>query len=273
MATSDPRLVTLRYTVARARDDWKLSEEPVPEARPHYLTATLLREILEAWAQRSGRSMQVGSNLAVRWLEEQPAIGVDPDVYVVSPPPPEGDQVTSLRLWVPGHVAPLVAVEIVSANHPQKDYLQAPDKYAASGTKELWVFDPELAGPRMQGGPHRLQVWCRDEAGAFTRVYAGPGPVRSGAVGGWLFAVDEGQRLRIADDERGSSWWMTQAEAERTEKEVERAAKEQEREAKEREREAKEREREAKEREREAKEAALARVTQLEAELARRERG
>lgn len=195
------------------------------------------------------------------------AIGVDPDVYVVEPAPPEGDQVTSLRLWEPGHVAPLLAVEIVSAHHPHKDYEQAPDKYAASGTRELWVFDPELVGPRAHGGPYRLQLWCRDETGAFTRVYAGPGPIRSPAVGGWLFAVDEGRRLRIADDEDGTSWWMTSAEAERAAKETEREAKETEREAKEREREAKEREREAKEREREAKEAALARVAELEAQL------
>jgi Uma2 family endonuclease len=238
MASSQPRLVTLRYSVAHAKADWTLREEPVPEARPHYLTATLVREILEAWARRSGRSMQVGANLAVRWVEERPAIGVDPDVYVVEPPPPEGDQVTSLRLWQPGHAPPLLAVEVVSANHPHKDYLEAPDKYAASGTKELWIFDPELAGPHVHGGPHRLQVWCREPTGAFSRVYAGPGPVRSDVVGGWLFAVDEGRRLRIADDEHGSGWWMTEAEAERH-----------------------------------AKEAAVARVAELEAELARRGRG
>jgi Uma2 family endonuclease len=252
MASSQPRLVTLRYSVAHAKADWTLREEPVPESRPHYLTATLVREILEAWAGRSGRSMQVGANLAVRWVEERPAIGVDPDVYVVEPPPPEGDQVTSLRLWQPGHAPPLLAVEVVSANHPHKDYLEAPDKYAASGTNELWIFDPELAGPHVHGGPHRLQVWCREATGAFSRVYAGPGPVRSDAVGGWLFAVDEGRRLRIADDEHGSGWWMTEAESERH---------------------AREREREAKERERDAKEAAVARVAELEAELARRARG
>jgi len=252
MALPDPRLVTLRYSVAHVRDDWTLSEDRVPEARAHLLAGTLARQILEVWADGTGRPMQVGANLAVRWVEERPAIGVDPDVYVVEPPPPEGDQVTSLRLWEPGHFPPLVALEIVSVSHPNKDYVDAPDKYAASGTRELWIFDPELVGPRVRGGPHRLQVWCRDDSGAFTRIYAGPGPVRSPAVGGWLFAVHEGRRLRIADDEQGTSWWMTATEAER---------------------EGKEREREAKEREREAKEAALARVAVLEAELARRSGG
>jgi hypothetical protein len=33
----------------------------------------------------------------------------------------------------------------VSPNHATKDYAVAPEKYAASGTGELWIFDPELA--------------------------------------------------------------------------------------------------------------------------------
>jgi Uma2 family endonuclease len=248
MAGSDPRRVTLRYDVARTRDDWTLSEETVPEARPHHLTTQLLLQLLLAWAHRSGRRMQVGSNLAIRWDAEHPAVGVDPDVYVVEPPPPEGDEVRSLRLWEPGHVAPLLAVEIVSASHPTKDYVQAPDKYAASGTRELWIFDPELAGPRAHGGPLRLQIWRREGDDDFLRVYAGDGPARSDAIGAWIFVVDEGRRLRIADDVEGATWWMTDAEAASAATEIARAQTDAER---------------------AAKEAALARVAELEAELAR----
>ena len=124
---------------------------------------------------------------------------------------------------------------MVSASSPRKDYDVAPDKYAASGTRELWVFDPKLAGSKVGGGPFRIQLWQRDGDGAFGRTYAGEGPVWSPAVGGWLFAVSEGQRLRIADDEAGTSWWTPGEEAERA-----------------------------------AKEAALARIAELEAELARR---
>jgi len=259
MATSDPRLVTLRYAVACAADEWTLDEVTVPEAHPHHRRASELEQLLERWAAASGRSIHVGGNLAIRWEEARPSIGVDPDVYMVEPAPPEGEELQSLRLWAPGHAPPLLAVEIVSANHPKKDYVAAPEKYAASGTKELWVFDPDLEGPRARGGPYRLQVWQRDERGEFTRVYAGPGPTRSGVLGAWLFAVDEGRRLRIADDEHGTLWWTTAKEAALVAERAERAAKELAL--------------AAERSERAAKEAALIRISELEAELARRTRG
>ena len=109
MSTSDPRLVTLRYAVARAHDDWTLGDETMPEARPHHLGASLVEQQLEGWRLRSGRNVQVGCSLAVRWDEEHPSFGVDPDVYVVEPPPPEGD-VRSLPLWKPGHSPPRIAL-------------------------------------------------------------------------------------------------------------------------------------------------------------------
>lgn len=28
----------------------------------------------------------------------------------------------------------------------------------------------------------------------------------------WLFAVDEGRKLRLADDREGTAWWHTEAE-------------------------------------------------------------
>jgi hypothetical protein len=116
--------------------------------------------------------------------------------------------------------------------------VSAPDRHAASGAEELWIFDPKLAGPRSHGGPFRLQLWRRGPGGEFTRVYAGDGPVRSPAVGGVLVAVDEGRRLRIADDETLTSFWRTPEETERA-----------------------------------AKEAALAKLAELEAQLRRSERG
>jgi Uma2 family endonuclease len=221
-----PSRVSLRYDVDRVRDDWVLPEETVPESRSHDLVLDLLKALLVMWARRAGRTVQVGRNLAIRWEQNRPSVGVDPDIYVVEPPPPEGDQVTSLRLWEPGHAPPLLAIEVVSRSNATKDYAAAPDKYAACGAKELWIFDPGLAGPTAHGGPLRLQVWARDDEDAFVRTYAGEGPVFSKAVGGWLFAVDEGQQLRIADDAQGTSWWMTAEEAERAAKEAERAAKE-----------------------------------------------
>lgn len=253
--------MTLRYEVARVREDWTLSEEPVPESSAHDRVSDLVKCLLLAWAARAHRNVKIGRNLAVRWDEAHPNVGVDPDVYVVEPPPPEGDELTSLRLWNEGHHAPLVAVEVVSPLRAQKDYSSSPDKYALSGTHELWVFDPKLAGPAVHGGPFRIQVWARGEDDGFTRVYAGEGPAWSPAVEGWLFAVDEGRSLRIASDEGGTEWWMTGEEAERAAKEAERAAKEEAlRDVAV--------ERAAKDAERAAKEDALRRLAALEAELA-----
>ena len=272
MATSDPRQVKLRYSVTSAHEDWTLAsdDETMPESNPHRERTQLVEQQLRGWAARCGRPVQVGGNLAIRWDEEHPGFGVDPDVYVVEPPPPEGYEVKSLRLWKPGHHAPLLAVEIVSGSEPRKDYVVAPEKYAASGTTELWVFDPELAGPRARGGPFRLQMWRRGAEGELERVYAGAGPMRSAALDAWVFAVDEGRALRIADDEAGTSWWATPLEAERAAKEAERAAKEAALAAADTERAAKEAALFTAEAERAAKEAALARVAELERALGRR---
>lgn len=232
MSSTPGRRLSLRYEVAPS-DDWTLPVEPVPESQPHDLVLDLLKALLVHWIARTSMDAQVARNLAVRWDGNNPKVGVDPDLCLISPRTPEGDQLSSLCLWKPGHTAPLVSIEVVSENRPHKDYVSAPERHAASGARELWVFDPKLAGPAMHGGRSRLQLWVRG-ADEFTRVYAGDGPVRSPAIGGWLFAVDEGQRLRIAEDEAGTRWWMTGEEAERA-----------------------------------AKEAALARVKELEAELAR----
>ncbi len=216
----------LVYETPSARGDWVLSEDKVPESRPHDLRSERLRALLTAWGLRRGRDVIVCRNLAVRWDEDHPTIGVDPDVCVLEPPPPEGDELLSLLLWHTGHLPPILAVEIVSRTRADKDYSQSPAKYAVNGTRELWVFDPTMSGPKAHGGPFRLQVWRRQDNGDFRRVYEGEGPVWSEAVEGWLFAVDEGQSLRIADDEAGTSWWMTGEETERAAKETERAAKE-----------------------------------------------
>ena len=220
--------VGVRYTVPQVRTGWELSEESMPESTVHDEAVDFLKLLLLAWAARVGNA-RVARNLAVRWDASHPKNGVDPDVCVLSPPPPGSPDLTSLLTWQAGHAPPLLAIEVVSENNPRKDYVVAPDKYAASGTRELWIFDPLLAGPASQGGPHRLQVWSRTE-GELVRVYAGPGPVWSPALGACLVPIEGGRKLRIAEDLEGTKVWMT------------------------------------------AEEAALARVAELEAELARRVR-
>jgi Uma2 family endonuclease len=240
-AQSPPASVAVRYDVPVVTDDWILPEVPVPESVPHRSIVELVAALLAAWAARTGRDAFVARNLAFRWNEARPQIGVDPDVCLLEPSPPDAESLQSALLWKPGHSAPRLAIEIVSRNHPYKDYTVAPEKYAASGVGELWVFDSELIGPRTRGGPHRLQLWTRSEDASFVRHYAGDGPMLSPFLNAWAFAEDEGRRLRIADDEACCSHWLTSEEAERAEKEAERAAKE----------------------------AALRRVAELEAELAR----
>jgi Uma2 family endonuclease len=238
--------VYLRYEVPRTRPDWTLPEEPVPESKPHDLTIDLLKAILLAWIARTGRRAEVARNLAVRWDEAHPNRGMDPDLCLIEPPTPEGDELESLSTWEPGHTAPRLAIEIVSSK-AQKDYAQSPEKCAAAGIEELWIFDAKLRGPRRGGGPQRIQIWRRRAEGAegaceFDQVYAGDGPAWSELTRAWLFAVNEGQRLRLAEDREGTRWWATAEEAERAAKEAERAAKD----------------------------AALARVAELEAQLAKR---
>lgn len=197
----------------------------MPESRSHDQIADRLCKLLTYRMKLVGRDVQVGRNLAIRFDELHPRSGIDPDVYLLEPPPPERDELTSLRLWETGHSPPRLAVEIVSPSRANKDYSESPEKYAACGAEELWVFDPKLAGPRAHGGPYRLQIWRAEEEG-FTRTYAGDGPAYSPVVGGFLFAVNEGRSLAICDNDIGDSFWMTGEEAERAAKEAERAAKE-----------------------------------------------
>lgn len=278
--------VIRRSEVVPDLERWVLTEETVPESSPHDLLSERIRALLLGWAAHAGRAVKIGRNLAVRWDRQHPQFGVDPDVYLVEPPPPEGDAVRSLRLWKKGHMAPRLAVEIVSAQHPTKDYVIAPQKYAVCGVEELWILDPFLEGPRAHGGPFRIQVWRRQDDGAsFALVHAGEGPAWSEVVQGWIHAVrtPAGESFDLSSDEAGAERWLTPEETERAAKERERAAKERERAAKEKERAAKEaarreaaraqREAEAAQREAEAeraaREAAERRIRELEALLAR----
>ncbi len=244
--------VSLHTSVPRSRVEWELEDGvKVPQTSPHSRAVHLLIDVLETWAERTGLSANVEDDIAVRWDQANPRVGVDPDVSMFSPRNSDLPKLRSVRTWLPGHTPPMLAVEIVSENHPWKDYAIAPEKYAANGTEELWVFDADLIGPKATGGPFRLQVWERREDGGFERVYAGPGPARSTRLEAWIVLTDEHQRIRVADDREGLALWPTAAERERAEKERERAEKE---------------------RERAEKERAIAELAALKAELARTSR-
>lgn len=224
MTARSSRQIGVRYTVPRGRADdaWELAEQTMPESVLHDEAVALLKALLSYWihSQPATPKAFVARNLAIRWIEEQPRVGIDPDVCVLCPEPPNAGDLTSVRTWLPGHTPPVLAIEVVSETNPHKDYAIAPDKYAASGTSELWVFDPLLAGPASHGGPFRLQLWARNADGDFVRTYAGDGPVFSPSLSAWIVAVDEGRRLRITDDENATHFWLTAEEAERTAKEA-----------------------------------------------------
>jgi Uma2 family endonuclease len=215
------RRIEVVYEVPSEHDRWLLDEDDMPESALHDAIIRLLVEILVAWSRKHAGRAAIGRNIALRWNEQNPKQGVDPDVYVVDPAPPEGEDATSICLWKPGHHPPRVAVEVVSETTAEKDYGDGPDRYAASGTRELWIFDPLRAGPDLRGGPHLLQLWRRDAAGNFRRHYAGDGPARSEELDAWLVVTDSGRRLRVAEHSTGAGLWPTAAEsAEAAEAEV-----------------------------------------------------
>lgn len=255
--------IARQYPVQARLEAWELPEGPVPESVPHDHAAEHLRRVLEAFAERSTRSLFVARNLAVRWLEERPGVGIDPDVCVLEPAPPHAERLSSLCLWKPGHRAPVFAVEVVSASHPYKDYAAIQDRYAALGAQELCVFDPLLAGPAALGGPVPLQLWRRDALGQLVLVHFGSDAVFSEVLEAWLVPSDA--VLEVADDRAGKLRWPTGEERERAEKEQALAEKERERAEKEHALAERERERMEKERERAARLDLERRVAELEA--------
>lgn len=218
-------VATLLIPISRPNVGWEIADEDemAPQSEGHDLAVDLLKEILRYWAKTSGA--RVCRDLATRWVKENYRIGVDPDLSVLlpNPPVPEGELHSNL-LWKPDSAPPLVAVEVVSRSNPVKDYSIAPDKYAASGTKELWIFDPGMVGPKGHGGPFRLQIYRRDDENRFARIYSGEGPARAPALDAWLVVTNEGRKLRIAKDEAATDFWLTETEAVRSEAEARIAA-------------------------------------------------
>lgn len=222
--------VSVEYPVIPDPEGWVMEDDAnMPESPLHRDASTTLDASFAYRIETTGWDAESGCNRGLRWDPRNPRWGVDPDVYLITPRPPPGATHVSLRTWEPGVHPPLVAVEVVSENNAEKDYQVAPDKYAASGTQELWVFDPLRIGPAVRGGPHVLQLWRRDARERFRRVYAGDGPAFSRALGAWVVVTDGGTRLRVADDAAGEKLWPTRAEAERQRAEAERARAEAER--------------------------------------------
>ncbi|HEY3235404.1 MAG TPA: hypothetical protein VGJ84_11875, partial [Polyangiaceae bacterium] len=94
--------VTIRYPVEPRLREWELPGGTVPESAVHDAASRRLVMLLEAWATGLKIEVQVARNLAVRWLEQAPQVGIDPDVCVLCPPPPERGLVESMRFMGTG---------------------------------------------------------------------------------------------------------------------------------------------------------------------------
>ena len=223
-------------------------EEKVGEDTLQRLIVELLRPLVERWLAQRGVQALVGADQFIYWKQFDPHQRVAPDVYVLPGVPP-GTYVSAWKTWESG-IVPSFCFEVVSTDW-RKDYAEALPRYEALGVIELVVFDPRFA-ERSDG--RRWQVYRRLGRRGFVRVEAtNADRVRSKVLGCWLRAVGDERavRVRLATGARGDDLVPTPEEAE----EAERIAREAER--------------AAKETERAAKEAALARVRELEAILAR----
>src|SRR6185503_8732758 len=105
--------VVVQHRVSGFSENWLIGEQPVPEAVWHDGALQLLKALLEHWLPRTGRNAAVFRNLAVRVVRDRPQIGFDPDLLVVEPAPEGARDLSSLRLWEPGHAVPALVIEVV----------------------------------------------------------------------------------------------------------------------------------------------------------------
>ena len=243
---------------------WYLEPEDDEGQSPEHDDAiNLLRNLVARHLNQRGVASRVGHDAFFAWVPDHPKVQVSPDIYIVDDAPEPLPK--RFETWQPGHRPPRFALEVVSEDW-RKDCVQAPQKYAQLGVRELVIFDPDSRRAPPSHKRVLFQVFRRMADGMLVQVAQGDGPVYLAEVDAWLVAI-AGRRLqaRLATDAAGQDLIATDAEAaglERAEKESERTEKE--------------RERAEKERERAAKEAALASAATerqarlaLEAELAR----
>jgi Uma2 family endonuclease len=244
---------------------WYLTdEEDMGEGGEQNLIIRALISILSELARERGwDDVLIGADQFFAWVEHQPLVRVSPDVYLLDHPPPR-PLPASWQTWLPGHRPPRLAFEIVSEQKWQKDYREAPKKYAQLGVRELVVFDPEAAAGRARGAERvALQVFRREADSGFMQVHRGAGPARSEELDAWLVSVREGEAamLGVSRDSAGQDLVPTIDQA-----------REQAEHAREQAEQAREQAEEAREQERAAREQAERRLAATLAELERLKR-
>lgn len=195
-------------------------EDDVGEHEIQTYILELLRPLIERYLSTRKIRAHVGSDQYIYWREHEPTASVAPDIYVL-PGVPQDIAIGVWKTWETG-VVPSLVIEIVGSN-PQKDYEEAPKRYADLGVDEVIVFDPHPDRERLV-----FQVYRRSR-GRFRRMIATNGDrVRSRVLGCFVRAVGSkaSTRLRLATGPRGDELFPTGEEAEREAKEAEREAKE-----------------------------------------------
>jgi hypothetical protein len=228
-------------------------EEKVGEDSLQRLILELLRPLIERWFVLRGKPTFVGADQFIYYKRLHPSKVVAPDIYVLPGVPPDR-RVQSWKTWQTG-VVPSLAIEVVTSADPEKDYREAPERYAELGVDELIIFDPDF---QKHDDRVRWQRYRKLKRG-FAQIEAtNADRVRSRALGCFLRVVGEGDmaRLRLGTGPAGDVLVPTEAEAERAAKEAALATAGAER--------------AAKEAALAAKEAALQRVAELTALLAKR---
>lgn len=209
-----------RYIEAGVPLDFPV-EEQVPETELHLELRVLLYQLLK---DHLGVSATVGSDQFVYFNAADPTQVLAPDVYVCTRPQP--DLIQAWKVWERG--TPEVAVEVISASDSRdRAWSTKLARYNALGVQELLRFDPEAAPDQC------LRVWDRVD-GRLLERQSQAGEAQPSLVLGLYWVLAPAERhplvLRIATSEAPDSLVPTRIERAALEART-RAAAEQERDA------------------------------------------
>lgn len=182
----------------------------------------LLRPLVERWFRHRGVRAFVGADQFIYSRQHAPTDRVAPDIYVL-PGVRQGTHISVWKTWERG-IVPSFGLEIVSKDW-EKDYVEAPERYAAAGIPELVVFDPR---PERHADRVAWQHFRRVRNRPLSCIEVSRGDrIRISALGCYLRAVGQGEslRLRVGTGARGNELFPTAEEAERADKEAAIAAR------------------------------------------------
>ena len=190
-------------------------EERVGEDILQRWIVELFRPLVEQWLKDQGVRAFVGADQFIYYRQHDASKRMAPDTYVLPGVEPLA-HVPSWKTFETG-ITPSFVVEVVSKDW-EKDYVDAPSACAEAGVTELVVFDPLYETSRER---YRFQVFRRTAKRRFTRVeVTNDDRVRSRTLGCYLRAVgvDRLVRLRLATGAHGEAIVPTLEERERAQK-------------------------------------------------------